>query len=220
MVSTSNKTGLLGFFDGGCRAALSRARNRVVQLLSDRRGVAAIEFAFVAPLLLMTYLASMEISLAIEASKKVSRAASMVADLIAQQPTMSKAEIEAIMAIGGSLLQPYNRSGLTITVTAIAIGNKSTPQVKVAWSRMLEKGEPKAGVAAGTATTVPEKLKIAGSFLVKVESVLEYKPVIAWSDSQKASLGLVAAIGEMTMKDTYHLRPRMSQTIPCGDCYN
>ena len=124
------------------------------------------------------------------------------------------------MAIGGSLLQPYNRSGLTITVTAIAIGNESTPQVKVAWSRMLEKGEPKAGVAAGTATTVPEKLKIAGSFLVKVESVLEYKPVIAWSDSQKASLGLVAAIGEMTMKDTYHLRPRMSQTIPCGDCYN
>ena len=167
MVSTSNKTGLLGFFDGGCRAALSRARNRVVQLLSDRRGVAAIEFAFVAPLLLMTYLASMEISLAIEASKKVGRAGSMVADLIAQQPTMSKAEIEAIMAIGGSILQPYNRSGLTIIVTAIAISNESTPQVKVAWSRMLEKGEPKAGVAAGTATTVPEKLKIAGSFLVK-----------------------------------------------------
>jgi Flp pilus assembly protein TadG len=217
MVSTSNKARLLGFF--GCRAP-GGAGNRVRRLITDKRGVAAIEFAFVAPLLLMTYLASMEISLAIEASKKVSRAASMVADLIAQQPTMTKAEIEAIMAIGGSLLQPYNRSGLTLTVTAIAITNEATPQVKVAWSRKLEKGEPKAGVAAGTATTVPQKLKIAGSFLVRVESVLDYKPVIAWSDSQKASLGLVAAIGEMTMTDTYHLRPRMSQTIPCSDCYN
>ena len=67
---------------------------------------------------------------------------------------------------------------------------------------------------------MPEKLKIAGSFLIRVESTLKYKPVIAWSDNQKAALGLVAAIGEMTMKDIYHLRPRMSQTIPCSDCYN
>jgi len=190
------------------------------RLVSDRRGVAAVEFAFVAPLLLMIYLSALEVSLAIETSKKVSRVGSMVGDLIAQQPSMSKSELEGIVAIGQSILQPYNRSRPTITVTAITITNEPAPKVLVAWSQKMENGVVDAAAAAGTPTTVPEKLKIAGSFLVRVESRLGYKPIIAWSENQKEALGLAAAIGEMTMKETYHLRPRMSQTIPCSDCYN
>ena len=34
----------------------------------------------------------------------------MVADLVTQQQTITKSELDAIMAIGESLLQPYNRS--------------------------------------------------------------------------------------------------------------
>jgi Flp pilus assembly protein TadG len=191
----------------------------LLKLIFDRSGVAAIEFAFVAPLLFAMYFCTMELSLGIETSKKVSRVGSTIADLVAQQPTMSKAELEAIMAIGRSILQPYNRSKPTITVSAIEITNDLPPKVQIAWSRKLDAGVAAAGDAAGTPTTVPEKLKIPGTFLIRVDSQLPYKPVIAWSDDQKAVLGLAGVIGEINMKDTYHLRPRMSQTIPCDDCY-
>ena len=110
------------------------------RLIGDRRGVAAIEFAFIVPLLLSMYFVTMEVSQAIETNKKVSRVGSMVADLVTQQQTITKAELDAIMAIGESLLQPYNRSKPTITITAIEITDEATPKVKVVWSRKLVNG--------------------------------------------------------------------------------
>ena len=51
----------------------------------DRRGVAAVEFALIAPLLLSMYFVTMEVSQGIEANKKVGRVGSIVADLVTQQ---------------------------------------------------------------------------------------------------------------------------------------
>ena len=61
------------------------AKSRIARLLGDRRGAAAIEFAFIAPLLLSMYLVTMEVSQAIEVNKKIARVGSMVADLVTQQ---------------------------------------------------------------------------------------------------------------------------------------
>ena len=92
---------------------------------SDRRGVAAIEFALVAPLLLCMYFVTMEVSQAIETNKKVSRVGSMVADLVTQQSTTSMSELEAIMQIGQALLTPYYRSKPDDHVTAIEITDET-----------------------------------------------------------------------------------------------
>ena len=73
------------------------------------------------PLLLCMYFVTMEVSQAIETNKKVSRIGSMVADLVTQQQTTTRAELDAIMKIGQSLLTPYYRSKPTIIITAIEI---------------------------------------------------------------------------------------------------
>ena len=44
-----------------------------IALLGDRRGVAALEFALIAPLLLSMYFVTMEVAQAIESNKKVGR---------------------------------------------------------------------------------------------------------------------------------------------------
>lgn len=187
-------------------------------LASDRRGIAAVEFAFVVPLLLALYFVTMEVSQAIETNKKVSRIGSMVADLITQQQSITKSEIDAIMQIGESTLQPYNRSVGTIVVTAIDITADATPKVQVAWSRKLVDGTAGVGAPKGTPTTVPDALKVAGTFLIRVESDLAYKPVITWAAEDKPVLGLAAAFDGISMNESYYLRPRMSQSIGCGDC--
>ena len=177
-----------------------------------------MEFALVAPLLLSLYFVTMEVAQAIETNKKVGRVSSMVADLVTQQPSMTKAELEAIMSIGGSTLQPYNRSQPSIIVTAVEITDESTPQVKVAWSRKLVNGTFSVAVAAGSATTVPPELKVRNSFAVRVETELSYSPVITWAADGKKVLGLAAAFDGIAMRETYHLRPRLAQSIACGDC--
>jgi Flp pilus assembly protein TadG len=193
-------------------------RARIARFAADRRGVAAIEFAFVAPLLLSMYFVTMEVSQGIETDKKVGRIASMVADLVTQQQITTKAEVDAIMTIGQSLLQPYNRSAPTIVVTAIEITDETTPKVKVFWSRKLVDGAASADLAKGTINTVPAALNTPGSFLVRVESFLDYKPVITWAAGDKKALGLTAAFDGISMKQTYYLRPRMSSQVTCSDC--
>lgn len=185
---------------------------------SDRRGVAAIEFAFIVPVLLILYFITMEASQAIETSKKVSRIGSMVADLVTQQTTVKKADLDAIMKIGTSTLQPYNRSAPSIIITGIQITDETTPKVQVAWSRKLVGTTYSADAATGSTTTVPSTLNIRGTFLVRVESDLAYKPIIAWSADNSKTLGLTSAFNNISMGETYYLRPRRGPTVPCSDC--
>lgn len=209
MISTVLETGF------GAARRLGRTARR---LATDRRGVAAIEFAFIAPVLLSLYFVTMEVSQGIEVNKKVGRVGSMVADLITQQQTISQSELDAILQIGGSILQPYNRSQPTIVVTAIQITDEESPKVVVAWSRKLVNGAAAAGAAKGSTTTVPDALKLRNTFLIRVESDLAYKPVITWTADQKQTLGLAAAFDGIAMSEEYFLRPRISTTITCPDC--
>ncbi len=63
------------------------------------------------------------------------------------------------------------------------------------WSRkLLDNGTTSAGAAKDTITTVPAALNTRGSFLVRVESDLDYKPVITWAATDRQSLGLAAII--------------------------
>lgn len=173
----------------------------------DRRGIAAVEFALIMPILLIMYFVTMEASQAIETSKKVSRIGSMVADLVTQQTSVVQEDVKAIMKIGSVTLQPYNRSVPTITITAIQVspdGAKAT----VVWSRTSINGG--FSVGATGETTVPATLKVANTFLIRVESTLVYKPVI--------ELAINSAFNPINMGETYYLRPRRSVAIPCTDC--
>jgi Flp pilus assembly protein TadG len=198
---------------------LCRIRARLARFGRDRKGVAAIEFAFVAPVLLVTYFMTMEVSQGLEVSKKTGRIAIIVGDLVTQQQSLNKADLDAIMRIGEAVIQPYNRSKPSVYVTAIEITNEDKPKAKVAWSRKLVNGAASNYLTVGsTITTVPNKLMIAGSFLIRAESSLEYTPVVVWSAGDDAAFGMASAFDNLDMSDRYVLRPRMSQKVTCNDC--
>ncbi|CDX61863.1 conserved hypothetical protein [Mesorhizobium plurifarium] len=200
----------------GISAIVARAR----RFGRDRRGVAAVEFAFIVPVLLIMYFITMEASQAIETSKKVSRIGSMVADLVTQQQTVVKANLDAIMKIGGTTLLPYNRSAPSIIITAIQMSDEASPRATVAWSRKLVGTTYSADAKVGDPVTVPATLNIRNTFLIRVESDLGYTPVIMWDKDNKdqKALGLLSTFSDINMSETYYLRPRRSPTIPCSDC--
>ena len=191
------------------------------RLARSRQGVAAVEFAFVAPVLLALYFVTLEVSHAIETNKKVGRAASMIADLITQQSCVTSTSLDAIMQIGEATLQPYDRSRLAVHVTGIQISDEDTPKVTVAWSRMMAATgatAPDPDEKADDPTTVPTELKIRNTFLVRVQTTLDYRPIIAWSADAKQTLGLMAAFDNINMAEQYYLRPRMSNSIDYNTC--
>jgi len=185
---------------------------------SERRGVAAIEFAMIAPLLLVMYFVTMEIAPAIDSSKKVGRGASMIADLITQQQSVKKADVEAIMRIGDATLLPYSRTKLKAYVTAIKVDTSSPPKALVVWSRKMIDGAFSVDKTPGTEVTIPTDLKVANSFYIKVETALDYRPMIVWTADQKKTLGLLSAFDNINMREAYFLRPRVTSEIGCSDC--
>lgn len=193
-------------------------RHWILRLAKDRRGVAVVEFALIAPILLIFYFLSMEVSQAIENNKKVSRIGSMVADLVTQNGEVSRDDLDAIMAIGSAVLQPYNRSKPGIIVTGIYITDEHSPKARVKWSRKLVNGVFSPGAVKETLTTVPDDLNIRDTFIVRVASELDYRPVVAWSADGKAAMGLAAAFDNINMSETYYLRPRMNTDIICSNC--
>ncbi len=201
------------------RNGIDALRRRLGALARDRRGMAAVEFAFIAPVLMALYFMSMEVSQAIETNKKVSRIGSMVADLVTQQSNeISRTELEAIMQIGGAILQPYTRSLPKIVVTAIYITDENVPKAQVFWSRKMVDGKFSPDAPKDTIVEIPEKLKIRDTFLIRVSGELEYRPVITWSAEQKTAIGLASAFDKIGMRETYYLRPRMTERIACTTC--
>ena len=205
-------------FGAGAHRKVANFCSGAVRLCKDRRGVAAIEFAFIAPVLLAMYFVTMEVSQGIETSKKVSRISSMVADLVTQQSSVDDTALQAIMNIGASTLQPYNRSVPKIIITEISIGNETVPKATVVWSRQTNAGVYGIGAKAGDTTTIPDSLKIPGTFLIRVESDLNYKPMITWAADRKQVMGLSAAFDSISMSETYYLRARMSPSVDCPSC--
>jgi Flp pilus assembly protein TadG len=202
----------------GAHMGIAGICTNAIRFCCDRRGVAAIEFAFIVPVLLIMYFMTMEASQAIETSRKISRIGSMVADLVTQQQTVVAADLDAIMQIGNSTLQPYNRSTPEIIITAIQVTNETSPRVLVEWSRKMVGGAFSAGAAKDSITTVPPALETKGTFLIRVESNLAYQPIITWSADSEKRLGLSSAFDSISMSETYYLRPRRSPTSPCSTC--
>jgi Flp pilus assembly protein TadG len=198
--------------------AAASVRRGCARLSRDRRGVAAVEFAYVAPILLVLYFVTMETAQAIDSNKKVARVASMVADLVTQQQEMSKTELDAIMKIGESIIQPYNRTNSRTVVTAIEVPSDPASPPKIAWSRKFADGVGSKPYAVGSPVTIPTAVNVPNSLIIRVESEMTYRPMISWTASQKEALSLGSMFDTIEMKDAYYLRPRMSTTIPCKDC--
>ncbi len=207
----------------GCvRATLSRSAKRCARacpFIANRKGVAAVEFALIVPLLLSMYFVTVEIGQGIETSKKVGRVASSIGDLVTQELSVNKSQLEAIVKIGAAIIQPYARSIPDIVITGIQLSDQATPVAKVVWRYTVLAGKsPVSEAPASETTTVPPTLTLRNTFLVRVYTVLPYKPIIAWTLDQQKGLGIIAPLNGKKMDETYYFRGRMSATVPCTNC--
>ena len=104
---------------------LMRLRRSVSAFCSaahDRQGVAAVEFALIAPLMILLYVGLAQLSSAIIASRHTSHASSSLGDLVAQCSNVNDSDLSNIFSAGSDIMAP-----LPATTAAVPPSTSPTP---------------------------------------------------------------------------------------------
>src|SRR5215210_4823639 len=96
-------------------------RRKLGGLAADERGVSAVEFALLLPLMLSLYLGSVEISQGIGADRKVTLTARTICDLVSQVSSIGNADMTNALNASSSVMVPFPISNLKVTVSSIKI---------------------------------------------------------------------------------------------------
>jgi Flp pilus assembly protein TadG len=184
------------------RTAAGRAMNaaamtrRARRFIGDRRGVSAVEFALLLPMMMTLFLGSVETSQGIATNRKVTLTAHALADLATQYTDITNAEMSNLLAAGTAIIAPYSAASLQEVVSEVSINAQG--QASVVWSDTLN------GTArpAGQIVTVPSSLAVPNSYLVLSEVQYSYNPTYGY-----------VLTGTMTLHDQIFMRPRQSTSI-------
>ncbi|MCE9650595.1 MAG: pilus assembly protein [Parvibaculum sp.] len=161
------------------------------------RGMVAIEFALIVPVMITIYFGTIETTNAMTAARRVTNVAQTAADLTAQAASVSTSDINDIFAASVAILTPFPTSPVKITITSIVASSSSATTLSVAWSKTYN------GATARTAAVLPSGLTTAGSSVIMVEVTYTYTSPIA-----------TFITGPIVMKETAYLKPRRSVTVP------
>lgn len=188
-------------------AMWNRTRTFLSRFRKERGGVGAVEFALIAPVLIVLYVGSLETSVAMSVNKKVTRASNSIADLVTQRTNVNKNFLKTMVDVSESVIAPFPIKNLKIAITGITIDSSGTP--KVTWSWSEKNNQP---YTPGTTVSVPSQLKIASTFLVRTEVKMDHElmlilPGVSGIDAKT-----------LTMSKTYYLRQRIGDAVVCDNC--
>lgn len=89
------------------------------RLRTDSRGVALLEFAFIAPIMIALYFGCVEFCLGLMANKRAGHTAAAFGDLVAQYPSLTATQINDLFMISRTSMLPYDRGQLRLRVSQI-----------------------------------------------------------------------------------------------------
>ena len=177
------------------------------RFIASTRGVAAIEFAIILPVLLLMLLATFDAGRAIAIYMKVRSAAYTLAAITNQYSTtapIQSTDMQAITGATSAVLAPYPSAQAVVTITQIKQTNAS--QATVSWSYSLN------GTAYGTGATwsrLPSGLTTNNActgypcYLIFAEVSYQYTPSFGYF-----------ILGTLTFSDNLYATPRSSTCIP------
>jgi Flp pilus assembly protein TadG len=174
---------------------------------NNAEGVAAIEFGFIAPLMVATYFGTLEVSRLYIAKNKVETVSETIADLVAQGKTTTKSELADIFAIGGKALTLQENLEYNVVVTAVETlpNNSGDPVSRVLWS------ESKKGTNELTKDSIVNDLPdgLARNYETIIMTELYYDHTAIFEYFLK---------GPKSFDRRFFSKPRYTTSIPCTDC--
>ncbi len=181
----------------------SLAKPPLKRLATDRRGVSAIEFTLIFPILVAIFAGTVDFGQTLLVSRKMNQIVSTVGDIVSQNGSWNSQEATALLNGAASLIQPYDINDLSIELVVLDVDSEQGATVR--WAVAVN------GDASSSGKPSPQKLPtdmaIANEQLILV----------------RASFGLATAFSNLLAPITghdkyiydrfYFVRPRVPQTV-------
>jgi len=201
-----------------------RSRPRFADLLRDCRGLAATEFAIIAPIMLLVFFGTVEFCSAVAIDRKVTLTARTLTDLTSQQSSsangntynnvavIADADLQNNFTAGIGIMAGYDPSPTKATLSEIYVD--STGVAKIQWSKaaIIASGATQATLVASTrnpdddvTSIVPAQLLVKKTYLIFSEVTYRYVPTIGYVLKNSVNLN-----------DVSYTRPRQALCIVYG----
>lgn len=163
----------------------------------DVGGAAAVEFAILAPLLILFYVGMAEMTQAMMAQRRLVHTTSLIGDMAAQNGEITSAKVDDIYAIAQTVMKPYSASPLRLCLLSVTSDSKGKDTV--AWA--APRNAPIDCPVKGATVDIPVGVLPANASIIVSRASYDYTP----------SLKLIS--GLYTFKRTFYLRPRKTDTV-------
>lgn len=167
---------------------------RAASCLRDRKGLAAVEFALIAPVMVAMFYGVVELSSAIDCNSRVARVSSTVADLVAQSTAVSSADTTNIFNAANAILFPYAAANAKVVVSSLVANSSGV--VTVEWSdpqNTSKRTSPPANIPAG--------ILPANTSVIYAEVTYSFTPAISYF------------LGTINLTGNFYSKPRRSVKV-------
>lgn len=187
---------------------ISTIRRTIERFRPDTNGGAAVEFAIIAPVMLLMFFGAVEVSQGVAANRKMTLAARTISDLVARTGDIDQNELKNVFTASTYILRPFDLTDFKATVSAISMDGQGVPsvvwKVNLSWSNNAASLSNSSDKTVGT---VPPDLRVAKTQLIKSDVTYPYKPASAFF------------IKTISMSSTFFARPRRDTgVVTCKTC--
>jgi Flp pilus assembly protein TadG len=181
------------------RNAWLRARCAATALAYDGRGVAAIEFAMLVPIMLVLFFGTVEFSTGVAVNRKVTLMARTFSDLVSQNISVTTTQLAGYFAADSAIMTPYDATPTQAVIAELYI-DPATRSAKVQWSYGYPAGVTPPGL--GTVVALPSNgaLAVPGTYLIYTKINYQFTPA--------ASYGGLMSMAGVNLSDVAFTRPR------------
>jgi Flp pilus assembly protein TadG len=184
-----------------------KARRLYRRFAASTRGVAAIEFAMIMPILMVLFLGTFDGGRAIAIYMKVRAATFDLAAITNQYSTaqpIQSADMTAITGATSAVLAPYASSPVVVVISQVAISAGGKTTATIDWSATLN------GTALTSAVTLPSAIASSTNtcgtypcYLILAQVSYTFTPMFGYFTK-----------GNIVLSDSLYVAPRSSKCIP------
>jgi len=171
-------------------------------LAKDKSGIAAIEFAFVAPILIAFYFGMTEVAMAITADRQVAHATSVSGDLASQMPTLTAVDLSDVMTATVAVLGTRARDINDISIELNSFQMMNDGSVNRVGYALLGPQITAGGPAQYDPSGLNSLMFNAQSGVVVARINYKYEPTT------------MMFMDKLTLSETFVLKPRKSISVP------
>lgn len=185
------------------RGKTSRVSKLSRRFREDDDGIAAIEFAIIAPVMIGMYFGLAEVASAISMDRRISHSTNVVGDLATQQPELKGDEIEEVLSAALRVMGVHDVDSVSIDMESFI---KPTPTGAPESRGRIRLNSGAGSLTAFDATTLDSKLLNDKSGVVVTRVTYNYTPLkLRYFDS------------DITLAETFLLKPRRSDSVQFQD---